>query len=260
MKMPVKKLLTVGFAAVCGLVVTAIVTGPADAVRRRAPPPPGVFTCEFEQPSDGDLLLFDDDFVDITGLMPAGSDFVFFGVPYGPPAPADAEIDLSAALPAQASVAAIGGIFVGSNGFITFGAGPSGPFADFSESFAEFIANEPRIAALWDDLSPNVGGAVKAEFRSSPDRLVVTWVGVPEFCCDGSNTFQVILFLATDRLEILYEGLTALLAVSVVGISPGAGGDAIGEEFFGEDDFDLDGRCLGGKNIGGGAMSLELIP
>ncbi len=48
---------------------------------------------------------------------------------------------------------------------------------------------------------------------------------------------------------------------AVVGISPGAGGDAIGELFFGDgDDFDLDFSCLGGKNIPGGGMSLELIP
>ncbi len=247
MKIPVKTALTVGFAALCGVAVMAIMVGSADAIRR-APLPP--FTCEFEEPGDGDLLLGDDTFAEITGLIPAGSDFVFFGAPYGP-SPAVAEIDLSAALPAQASPGSR--IFVGSNGYITFHAGDT----DFSESFAELVSEGPRIAALWDDLNPGAGGAVKAEFRSLPDRLVVTWAGVPQFANTDSNTFQVILFLATDLLEILYNGVQ--LTDAVVGIS--SGGDAIGEQFVGGgDDFDLDGSCLGGRNISGGRMTLELDP
>ncbi len=46
-----------------------------------------------------------------------------------------------------------------------------------------------RIAMLWDDLSPNAGGAVYVD--SSPTQWMVTFDQVPQFNTGDSNTFQV---------------------------------------------------------------------
>ena len=46
-------------------------------------------------------------------------------------------------------------LFVGSNGYITFGAGDS----DFSESLADHF-DLPRISGAFDDLNPGAGGTV----------------------------------------------------------------------------------------------------
>lgn len=196
--------------------------------------------CVFETPSNGNLGLGDEAFIDVSSLLPAGSDFIFFGVPYGPGQPG-------------------GGIFVGSNGFVTFGSGST----DFTESLIELTGTRPIIAAFWDDLNPSAAGAVKAEFQPHPDRLIVTWDGVPEYPASGSNTFQVTLYLDTEAYEIVYNGMTA--ADGAVGVSPGVFSEVdlsaskvakgkklggIGEIFTGGgNSFDLDGRCLQGKPL-----------
>ena len=79
-------------------------------------------------------------------------------------------------------------VFVNSNGNLTFGSGDT----DFSESVAEFLTGQPRIAPLWDDLSPNNGGLVLVEFGSGS--ATVSFIGVPEFFATGSNTFSVTMY------------------------------------------------------------------
>jgi hypothetical protein len=78
-------------------------------------------------------------------------------------------------------------VFVGSNGFLTFGSGDT----DFTESVAELLAFEPRIAPWWDDLNPAAGGTITA----LPDGadFLVSWNNVPEFAVANSNSFSVRL-------------------------------------------------------------------
>ncbi|MBI4639566.1 MAG: hypothetical protein HY731_02665, partial [Candidatus Tectomicrobia bacterium] len=104
------------------------------------------------------------------------------------------------------------GVFIGSNGYLTFGAGDT----DFSESVSDFLGPEPRIAIFFDDLNPGASGDVFV--NQFPDRFVVTYNGVPEFSSTGSNTFQIILF-NDGRVQFGYRDLTARDAI--VGISPG---------------------------------------
>lgn len=78
-------------------------------------------------------------------------------------------------------------VFVNSNGSLTFGAGDT----DFSESTTDFLAGAPRIAPLWDDLSPNEGGSVTAE--NTGGEFVVEFSGVPQFFTGDSNNFTVTL-------------------------------------------------------------------
>ena len=126
-------------------------------------------------------------------MLPEGSSFTFFGKNYGPGHP---------------------GIFVGSNGYITFGQGDT----EFGANFEDFC-ELPRIAALYDDFNPSQGGTVKAEFQSKPDRLVVTWYEVPDFFNTGSNTFQIILFLHSNKYRISYKGVD--VTDGIVGVCEG---------------------------------------
>ncbi len=107
-------------------------------------------------------------------------------------------------------------VWVNANGSLTFGAGD----VDFSESVPEFLNGPPRIAPLWDDLSPSnlftgeAQGLVIAEER--PGKLLVHFVSVPEFLTTGTNYFSVeldkgggveISYGATNRSDALV-GLT----------------------------------------------------
>ena len=105
-------------------------------------------------------------------------------------------------------------IYVGSNGYITFGAGDT----DLSESSAELLSQEPRVAALWDDLRPTGTNIVDATGDASS--MLVSWINVPEYFSTGSNTFSIELF-ATGVIEIVYGNITA--NDGLVGISPGGG-------------------------------------
>jgi hypothetical protein len=108
-------------------------------------------------------------------------------------------------------------VWVNANGNLTFGAGSG----DFSETVPEFLNGPPRIAAMWDDLSPfdDVSGAVQglvvAEERAG--KLLIHYVSVPEFLTVGTNYATVeldkgggvtISYAATNRSDGLV-GVTA---------------------------------------------------
>jgi hypothetical protein len=111
-------------------------------------------------------------------------------------------------------------VFVNSNGSLTFGAGDT----DFSESVSEFLAESPRIAPLWDDLSPQNGGLVTVEF--GPGSVTVSFVDVPEFVSTGANTFAVTLN-ADGSYSVDYGSLTA--TDGLVGATEGGGAADPGE-------------------------------
>ena len=77
--------------------------------------------------------------------------------------------------------------YIGSNGYITFGAGDS----NMMESQAAHFGL-PRVAALFDDLNPAFGGTVS--YRQLADRVAVTFQNVPEYFINNSNNFQIELF------------------------------------------------------------------
>lgn len=105
------------------------------------------------------------------------------------------------------------GLYVCSNGQVTFGAGTG----DYSETLSEHFSRT-EIAMLWDDLNPASGGAVR--FGNLSDRAVVTFDGVPQYSNNDSNTFQLELFYdGTLRLSWLGIGSSD----SIVGLSHGDG-------------------------------------
>jgi hypothetical protein len=105
-------------------------------------------------------------------------------------------------------------VWVNSNGNLTFGAGDT----DFSESVADFLSGEPRIALLWDDLSPNQGGQVYVDYAT--DSLTVTFDAVPEFAAGNSNNFAVTL-RADGSITVAYGNIDA--TDGLVGVTEGGG-------------------------------------
>jgi len=109
-------------------------------------------------------------------------------------------------------------VFIGTNGFLTFGAGSGDP----EESVSSFLSEQPRIAALWHDLDvtpsrlPSADDGIFA--KQLADRLVITWKRVPVFNTQQFNTFQIVIF-SDGRIILSYNGISASSAL--VGVSPG---------------------------------------
>ena len=133
------------------------------------------------------LTLSDDSFVPVT---PGGDNQVFI---YG---------------------SAYSTVYVGSNGFVTFGEGDT----DWSETVEEHLAAPPRVAAFWDDLDPSQGGQVSYEQRV--DRLVISWDGVPEHNVTSSISVQLQLFF-NGNIVLCYRTVEPLSGL--VGLSAGTG-------------------------------------
>jgi hypothetical protein len=115
-------------------------------------------------------------------------------------------------------------VFVNANGNLTFGAASS----DFTESAAELLNGVPRIAALWDDLSPvSASGAAQGvvTFAQTDDDITVIFRGVPEYPNVGANTFSIRLSrqkphdAEATNIDVTYEGITA--ADAIAGVSCG---------------------------------------
>lgn len=106
--------------------------------------------------------------------------------------------------------------FLNSDGNLTFERS-DGTSAD--RSLGRFTAAQPRIAALYADLDPSVGGEVLRLVEA--DRVVITWNRVPEYRAFGigaPSTFQLKLF-RDGRIEFAYRGVN--MPGSVVGLSRG---------------------------------------
>ncbi len=142
-------------------------------------------------------------------------------------------------------------VFVNSNGNLTFGSGNT----DFSESVGELLSGQPRIAPLWEDLSPNQGGFVF--FKEQAGSLKVTFQDVPRFFANDSNNMTVTLY-DTGEVDIEYGNVDA--TGGIAGVTEGGGAADPGEtdmsaagslpasgttyENFDGNDNDLDGVFL----------------
>ena len=103
-------------------------------------------------------------------------------------------------------------LFVGSDGFVTFGSGDT-----YSNSSDSSFFEYPRIAGLDDDLDPGEGGTVTVDEWT--DRVVVTFDGVPFYAYSGTTdtvSFQIVIeasgdvsvvYLNIDRIDDGYAGV-----------------------------------------------------
>jgi len=114
-------------------------------------------------------------------------------------------------------------VYVNSNGNLTFGSGDS----DFTESQAEMLSDQPRIALFWDDLAPQLTGAIlrTREVIYGSQELVVEFINVPQFNGTDDNTGRVIL-RPDGTIKLQFRDCD--LQDCIVGISPGNGISAAG--------------------------------
>ncbi|MCP4246031.1 MAG: S8 family serine peptidase [bacterium] len=107
--------------------------------------------------------------------------------------------------------------FVGAYGYVTFGAGDDESFDTLAHHF-----DLPRISALFELIDPSAGGTVS--WKRFGDRVAVTWLDVPSFFQQNSNTFQIDMFF-DGRIRLSYanvddeDGLAGLSAGT--GLVPG---------------------------------------
>ena len=105
-------------------------------------------------------------------------------------------------------------MYVCSNGYITFTQGTT--------SYAETIAKHfslPRIAGLYDDLSPDDAGTLS--WKQLDDRVAVTWENVPEWWdWSSQNTFQIEMFF-NGEIHITWLSIDA--HDGIIGLSEGDG-------------------------------------
>ncbi|MCS6772098.1 MAG: S8 family serine peptidase [Kiritimatiellae bacterium] len=104
-------------------------------------------------------------------------------------------------------------LFVGSNGYISFGTGDTRYVERLSTHF-----DRPRISLLFDDLNPASGGIVSR--KQLADRFVLTYQNVPEYGASSPNSFQAELFF-DGRIRITWLALAA--RDGLAGISAGNG-------------------------------------
>lgn len=111
--------------------------------------------------------------------------------------------------------------FLNSDGNVSFEAGDG---STRERSLGRLLSGLPRIGAFFTDLDPSRAGSVHV--LAQTDRLVLTWLAVPEYVEFGvgaRNTFQLRL-LANGTIEFAYEDINS--AEAIVGVAPGrlAGG------------------------------------
>ena len=135
--------------------------------------------------ADGNLLgNSDNGYRDITLLR---ANFTFFGVSYDK-------------------------VFIGTNGYITFGAGDTST----NPSASALATALPRIAPLWADLDASSEGNIY--YNRLEGRHVITWDAVPQALYSGKSTAQAVLY-DDGRIAFVYKNVKA--RSSLIGLSPG---------------------------------------
>ncbi|MBN1817417.1 MAG: PD40 domain-containing protein [Sedimentisphaerales bacterium] len=172
-------------------------------------------------PSGGEhLILFDDSFAEV--ILPEGVVFAFYGQPYDR-------------------------LYVGSNGYITFGQGDTSAQSTLAHHFAQ-----PRISAFLTDLNPSNPESIS--YKIEGGQLAVTYENVPLYGDkDNRQSFQIVLDLRDGSIRITWLNCRSSSNVPV-GLSRGLG---MPEGFSPVDWNGLPGCCGCGDFDGNSLVSLE---
>jgi len=118
------------------------------------------------------------------------------------------------------------GLWVSSNGYITFGE----PDNDHDPSLASHFS-KARLSLLYSDLRPDLGsGTVTYALLppSNPNRIAVTYDHLNDYCtwwgCYGSNTAQAVIYFEGEKkgdIVLSYRSISTASKPIIVGLSPG---------------------------------------
>ena len=108
-------------------------------------------------------------------------------------------------------------LYVGSNGSMTFGSGNT----DFSPTVAEFLQDEPRVAAMWVDMDPTSGGGITFG-TASGGQWAVCFTAVPLWGSTDTLDFSIVA-TASDISMTYGAALPSLLGIAGVSLGNGAG-------------------------------------
>ncbi len=105
-----------------------------------------------------------------------------------------------------------GSMYVGSNGFVTFATGDT----EYTENLTDHFS-QPRVSVLFDDFNPNPD---RVKYQQLSDRIVVTWLNVPEYGIINSSTFQLVMRF-DGTIQLAWLGVDSI--DGIVGLSKGEG-------------------------------------
>jgi hypothetical protein len=93
---------------------------------------------------------------------------------------------------------------------------------DFNPTVSEFTDQMPRLAGLWSDLNPSIGGVITST-DTSAGVLTVLFSNVPQYGqASHTNTFELEFDTLAGSCAILnYTPHPSHGSTSLVGISPG---------------------------------------
>jgi len=198
--------------------------GPAGCYSFTTPEIPDYFTEEFDDETDldGKRIVFTPN-MSFEHYSICAEDISVEAFPISPdggtPLPLTDDTTLRVDFADDATVSLYGveydHMYVGANGYLTFGSGDS----DWSETYEEHFST-PRVALCYDDLRPSEGGTVSWEQLS--DRIVVTFDEVSERNSDS---------YVSGQIEMRFDGGISMCWLEsadidcIVGISAGNGID-----------------------------------
>jgi hypothetical protein len=116
--------------------------------------------------------------------------------------------------------------YVNANGNITFSASDD----DYTETEAEFLANGPRVAPMWNDFKPVKTTPNNVYMNGQADKLIITWNQVDEYASGQDNTFQVVLY-QSSVIQYGFDNMNS--SDGVKGVSSGNGSNANYEMYAG---------------------------
>jgi hypothetical protein len=113
-------------------------------------------------------------------------------------------------------------IFIGTNGFLSFGTGST----DFSATEAEWLSMQPRIAPNWGDFSPNVAGTISYTESALTGIFTCTWLDVPVYLATAGdmNSFCASVDLLTGQVGLAWDRMNrngGVYNAIITGITPG---------------------------------------